>query len=67
MEIRHKKQYTEALIRSWLHNRIEVFMPRIKKLKPTKAAPYTFTLEELTTDMQRTLNELQDRIGKKEI
>lgn len=56
------KHNTEPLIRAWLKNRAEAFVPRIKKTKPTKAAPYTFTLEQLADDMRRTLDELEERI-----
>lgn len=60
-----KAHNTEALIRAWLRVRIEAFLPRIKKLKPTRAQPYTFTLEELAADMRRTLMELEGRIADK--
>lgn len=53
---------TDPLVRAWLKNRVEAFVPRVKKLKATKAKPYTWSLRELAADMQRTLDELNDRI-----
>lgn len=52
---------TEPWIRSWLENRVQAFVPRVKKTKPTKVAAYTFTLEELIADIERTLTELKER------
>lgn len=54
--------FTEAQTRAWLTVRAEAFVPRIKRIKKTKAEPYTFTLEELAVDMARTLEEFKVRI-----
>lgn len=58
----HHPPQSEALVRAWLLNRANGFVPRIKKLKPTKSKPYTFSLEQLSEDMRRTLIELNERI-----
>ncbi len=63
--ISKRKTYTEPLTRAWLENRIQAFVPRIKKAKKTKAAPYEHTLDFLVLDLERTLTELKDRVGKR--
>lgn len=60
--------FSESQTRAWLQIRAESFVPRIKRTKKTKAAPYVFGLEELAVDMSRTLEELKVRIreGRKQ-
>lgn len=59
-----RNRYTENLTRSILKNRIESFLPRITRLKKTKAAPHAFSLQELAADLERTLVDIKDRIQK---
>lgn len=55
---------TDPLSRAFLQNRIQGFLPRIKKMTKTKSPKPVFTLDELAADLERTLAEFKDRAAR---